>query len=208
VLGPVAAALAPLLASRGVRTVRLPVLGAEEADTEGFRALPPRRLRFYREVSAEAARARSVYGDAGILSPRAFVGFSCMGSSMMLKDRTVRLLTSAASRVAAAGGDRTSLELVELMSHPGHATTQLSVAQRSPPKGAVPMPASVSSSSASPASSTASARLTDREMAALAGCGAGPDRFAASIDRENEMTGLRGILRILKAHGVAFRPIA
>lgn len=231
VLGSVAAVLAPLFASRGVRSVRLPVLGAEEAATEGFRNLPPRRLGFYRRVAAEAARARAVYCDAGVLAPRAFVGFSCMGSSMMLKDRTVRLLTAAARRVAEAtdpgtvGGTglesgpaaatstavlapQRALPLVELMSHPGRATTPLSVAQTSPRRVGSPghkaSPDGASSESGAPTPE----RLGEKDLAELAGCGTGPDRFAASIERENEMTGLRGIVRILNAQHVRFQPIA
>lgn len=93
--------LAPVLAARGVRTTRIP----EQRDVA---VADPTAARFYRSVSDDAARARSIYAAHGIRSTEAFAGLDLMGAAC-----SAEKLRDAIRRSAHAAS-------VELMCHPGY----------------------------------------------------------------------------------------
>lgn len=96
-----AEALAPVLAARGVLTTRIP-------EQREVHVADPIAARFYESVSADAARARSIYERHGVRSTEAFVGLDLMGSA------------SSAERLRAAVERCRGARSVELMCHPGY----------------------------------------------------------------------------------------
>ena len=96
-----AEALAPVLAARGVLTTRIP-------EQREVHVTDPIAARFYESVSADAARARSIYERHGVRSTEAFVGLDLMGAA------------SSAERLRAAVERCRGARSVELMCHPGY----------------------------------------------------------------------------------------
>lgn len=96
-----AAILAPVFGARGVLTTRIPEQRRVDVDD-------PAAARFYRQVSADAARSRSLYAAHGVRSTEAFVGLDLMGAA------------SGAARLRAAVEASAPARSVELMCHPGY----------------------------------------------------------------------------------------
>ena len=201
-----AAVLGPLFAEHRVPSIRLPLLSRAEDQSEALASGGSHYTKraFIERVSALAAVSRAVYAACGLRAPIAFVGFACMGREMR-RSRRVAALVVAAHRQATAGlaslessrrrsdlrlaasSASVGLDEVELMSHPGNATTPDSVRA-----AATRFPASAD------APSSAASRIE-----ALAGCGCGPDAFAASDDRLQETTSLAAVGAELRALGAS-----
>jgi predicted glycoside hydrolase/deacetylase ChbG (UPF0249 family) len=100
----IAAAIAPVLAARGVRTIRIP----SQAEVR----LPnPDTQRFYKSVSDDGVRSRAIFAAAGIGSTTAFAGLDLSGPAFL------------AGPVRAAVKAHLGAASVELMCHPGHRGT-------------------------------------------------------------------------------------
>lgn len=96
-----ATTLARVLAEAGVRTTRIPEQRSVEVADETA-------ARFYRSVSDDGARARSIYAGHGITSTARFVGLDRMG------------MASSSEALATAVGAELDAASIELMCHPGY----------------------------------------------------------------------------------------
>jgi predicted glycoside hydrolase/deacetylase ChbG (UPF0249 family) len=83
--------VAEVLASHGVRHVRVPEL----YPSEDLSAVSAERAAFYRGISEQAAAARRVFAAAGLHSTQAFLGYTTMGADCSV-ERISRLLRSVA----------------------------------------------------------------------------------------------------------------
>jgi len=178
----VARPLAAALALARVPRVRIPALCSAEERGEAFRrGLPPARRAFYELIASRAARSRALYSRAGLVAPACFVGYSTMGAGMADAPRVVGLVREAAGAAALLPAGRAGPFAVELMCHPGMATTADTVEAAEQALATAPGPGLA--------------------LAELAGCGSGPDEFSASADREVEAASLPGIAVSLRKLG-------
>lgn len=200
----IASALGPLFAEHGLPRIRLPLLSQAE---DRSAALAPggahfAKRGFIERISSLAAHSRAIYAASGLLAPIAFVGFACMGREMRHSSCVAALVLAAHQQaveglaaLGATGRDirgistdaplsRVGLNEVELMTHPGKATTA----------------ASVHAAAISTLGGSSSPGLG---IESLAGCGCGPDQFSASPDRLEEAAGLARVVSELHALGAS-----
>jgi chitin disaccharide deacetylase len=113
VIPEVVEVLIPLLRAHCASSVRLPEL--HPAERSRLESCGPRR-EFFEQVSSQATSAREAYEEAGLRAPRAFLGFTLMGTDMSALEQVV-----AAALPSCSG-------FCELMCHPGAPTDEHSLA--------------------------------------------------------------------------------